>query len=203
VDPAQAGIVDNAPGRAVAVADFDDDGNPDIFVANIGQNFLYRSNGDGTFTDVAKVAGLTDTAAGRGAAWADFDGDGNVDLFVANGPGPNFLYRNNGDGTFTEVGSMAGVAGDANTTSRAAAWVDFDQDGDQDLFVANEGQDFLYRNNGDGTFTQVAQSLGITDNSPGRSAAWADFDKDGDLDLFVSNENGGDFLYRNFLKSGP
>lgn len=184
-----------------AWADYDTDGDLDLFVANssLQQDFLYRNNGDGTFTDVATAVGLVDALGSNGVAWADYDNDGDLDLFVSH-DGPNSLYRNNGNGTFTDVASAAGMT-DPPTSSQGVAWGDYDADGDLDLYVSNTSaarQDFLYRNNGNGTFTNVATSVGMTDDDWTLAPAWADYDGDGDLDLFATNQNAlQDFLYRN------
>jgi hypothetical protein len=199
-DLMMAGIAEQAAGWSVALADFNGDGKLDIFVANDGQDFLYKNNGDGTFTDVAAAAGIqTANAQGRAAAWADYNRDGRVDLFIAN-VGANLLYKNNGDGTFMDVTMAAGLADTG--VGAAVAWGDYDKDGDLDLFVANEGQDFLYRNNGNGTFNEVATFSGLTDTAVGRGAAWLDADGDDNLDLYVTNADGGNFLYRNPGRSG-
>jgi hypothetical protein len=200
-DPAVTGLTEDAASGGVAVADYDGDGELDIFVANDGQDALYRNNGDGSFTDVAAAVGIqTANVQGRAAAWGDYNGDGKVDLFIAN-MGADRLYRNDGDGTFTEVTATAGVADMA--AGAAAAWGDYDKDGDLDLFVANEGQDFLYRNNGNGTFNEVATFSGMRDMAAGRGTAWLDVDNDGNLDLFVANAVGDNFLYFNPGRSGP
>jgi hypothetical protein len=199
-NPAVTGMTEDAASWSVAVADYNGDGWLDIFVANEGQDALYRNNGDGTFTDVAVAAGiLTTNGQGRAAAWGDFDGDGKVDLFIAN-VGADLLYKNNGNGSFTEMTAMAGMADTA--VGAAAAWADYDNDGDLDLFVANEGQDFLYRNNGNGTFNEVAMHSGMTDAAVGAAAAWLDVNDDGNPDLFVANTVGDNFLYLNPGRSG-
>lgn len=194
---AMAGLQGERASYAIAVADYDEDGDVDIFLANDGPDALYCNRGDGTFVDIADVLQVADDRPGRGAAWGDFDGDGTLDLFVAN-LGADFLYRLNpndpGSG-FTDIAAAAGVADTAN--SFASAWADYDGDGRLDLFVANDGPDFLYRNRGDGTFENVAGEAGITGEGMSRSAAWADFDGDGDLDLFVATLEGRSFLYRN------
>ncbi|MCP5112672.1 MAG: VCBS repeat-containing protein, partial [bacterium] len=106
---------------------------------------------------------------------------------ATNGP-PNALYRNRGDGAFEEVTRAAGLMENNNRYSFAAAWSDYDNDGDQDLYVANDfGRNNLYRNNGDGTFRDVAAEAGVDDMAAGMSAAWGDYDNDGDLDLYVGN----------------
>jgi hypothetical protein len=193
---AARGMSDAAIGYAASWGDYDGDGDLDLFVANQGQDFLYRNNGNGSFTRVDTVAGLSDAGFGLGASWGDYDGDGDLDLFVSNWSGQqDFLYRNNGNGSFTRVDTAAGLA-DAGS-GRAASWGDYDGDGDLDLFVANDGQDFLYRNNGNASFTRVDTAAGLGDGSIGTGASWGDYDGDGDLDLFVANYTGQDFLYRN------
>lgn len=196
---------DNIPSFGVAVADFNNDGRLDLFVANVGfPNKLYRNDGDGRFRDVTRAAGVGGgSAPSYSAAWADYDRDGWIDLYVANGSqnaaARNFLYHNNGDGTFREVADSAGVGG--NEPSLGCAWADYDDDGLPDIFVANFGKaDRLYRNNGDGTFTDRAEQTGVAGVANGAGAAWGDFDNDGHLDLYVFNTNAGasaDRLYRN------
>jgi hypothetical protein len=192
---AMAGISDEASGRTVAWGDFNGDQQLDLYVANEGQDLLYLNNGDGTFTKVdPMMAGIVEQAAGWSVAVADYNGDNRLDIFVAN-DGQDALYRNNGDGTFTEVAAMAGIQ-TASVQGRAAAWADYNGDGKVDLFIANVGADLLYKNKGDGTFTDVTMMAGVVDTAVGAAAAWSDYDKDGDADLFVANE-GQDFLYRN------
>ncbi len=189
-------------------------------------NRLFRSNGDGTFSDVTTKAGVGDPSYSIGAVVADYDNDGDPDLFVTN-YGPNILYRNNSDGTFTEVTAKAGVKGPEKLTGFPAwslhgAFLDFDKDGWLDLYVGNylafdpeytlyykpegfpgpltyQGQpDILYRNNGDGTFTNVTKESGLL-NASGRamSVGVGDFDNDGDSDIFVSNDAMQNFLFTN------
>jgi hypothetical protein len=189
----------------VAVGDYDNDGLLDVFVANLGSpNRLCHNEGGGRFRDQARAAGVDGGSANSfSAAWADYDNDGLLDLYVANGSqsvaGPNFLYRNEGEGRFAEVAAQAGVAGDER--SLGCAWGDYDNDGLQDLYVANFGQpNRLYRNNGDGTFAERARQAGVDDDGNGAGAAWGDYDNDGWLDLYLFNTNEGDDvdrLYRN------
>jgi hypothetical protein len=145
---------------------------------------------------------VADGGSSFGAAWADYDNDGFLDLFVANQNQKNFLYHNNGDGTFTKITSGA-IVNDIGY-SWGAAWADYDNDGSIDLFVANgppsgSGQnDFLYRNNGDGTFTKITTGSLVNDGAAGDGCAWGDFNNDGFPDLFVTNLNDqNNLLYRN------
>ncbi|MCB0654027.1 MAG: VCBS repeat-containing protein, partial [Saprospiraceae bacterium] len=127
---------------------------------------------------------------GSGAVWFDYNNDGYLDLYVTMRLEGNKLYRNNGDGTFTDVASMLGVA-DAGHDGSGAAAADFNNDGWQDLFLANGNQDVLFKNNNGTSFTNITASAGIstTDQSRGASASWADYDQDGFLDLYVANHN--------------
>ena len=183
-------------------------------------NALYHNNGDGTFTDVTEKAGVGGRRYGVGVSAADCDGDGNIDLYVLN-YGPNTLYHNNGNGTFTDVTEKSGLGCPAWSVS--AAWFDCDGDDDLDVYVANylqydsgkfrsfyaaagypgplsyNGQaDVLYRNNGDGTFTEVTKEAGVY-KPEGRamSVTGADFDNDGLLDLYVPNDAMENFFFRN------
>ena len=191
--------------------DLDNDGDQDLIVIVPDQVLLFRNSGDGNFT-LDGQPGLVVPPAKRarltGTALADYDNDGALDLYVCsyafweagkhydtptpyydatNGP-PNFLFRNRGDGTFEEVTEQAGLMQNNDRFSFAAAWGDYDNDGDQDLYVANDfGRNNLYQNNGDGGFTDVAAEAGVEDMAAGMSAAWGDYDNDGDLDLYVGN----------------
>ena len=224
----------------LALFDYDGDGYLDVFFTNGARistlekddgtfaNRLYRNNGDGTFTDVTRKAGVAGTGYSMGVAAADYDNDGWVDLYVA-GVNRNILYHNNGDGTFTDVTDRAGVAGRDATGRKpwsvAAAWLDFDNDGYLDLFVVNyldwsfaknklcgePGRrlscspeiygglpNHLYRNNGNGTFTDVSAATGIGEYvGKGMSVAIADYDGDGFMDIFVTNDKEANFLFRN------
>ena len=203
---AQAGRGQRRPakGDRVAWGDYDGDGWEDLLISGA---YLWRNKGDGTFEDVTASAGLG--RAANGGVWADIDNDGDLDFYAfVNSASPearDMLWRNNGNGTFTEVAETAGRIYDALRTE-AAAWGDYDMDGYVDLYVANyepRGQrargtpDALYRNSGDGLFTNVTEAAGmkLRRNWCGRGASWADFDNDGDLDLYVSNYR----LARNLL----
>lgn len=177
-----------------ATADYDKDGNLDIFVSNFNQNnFLYKGNGDGTFTKITTGSITNDGGFSIGCAWGDYDNDGYPDLFVANANfaagQPNFLYHNNGDGTFTKVTSGSIVTDIGNSTG--GSWGDYDNDGDLDLIVPNYSNsvNYLYRNDGGGSFTKITSGPVVTDANSSVGSAWGDYDNDGDLDLFVSNDN--------------
>jgi len=193
-----SGTGDPASSFSCAWADYDRDGDQDLYVTNRNApNRLYRNNNDGTFSDVAVSAGVDGGMVyGQAAAWADYDLDGKVDLFVANRYAQNFLFRNLGNGTFERADSTAGFSG--TDAHRGAAWADYDDDGDPDLFVSvNLSPNILYENQGDGTFIDVAPSLGLDDAGPGTGTAWADVDGDLDYDLFVANDASADLLYLN------
>ncbi|MFH1572692.1 MAG: M20/M25/M40 family metallo-hydrolase, partial [Acidobacteriota bacterium] len=183
-----------------AVADFDNDGDLDIFVGFSNKpNRLYR-NDRGDFQDVAGEVGLADVGVVRTTAWGDYDGDGHMDLFIASVSGQDSwdrLYRNEGNGKrFSDVTASAGVQLSGNF--RQATWIDFDSDGDLDLFVAlRDKPNVLFRNDG-GKFLNVARESGVDDPRRTVGAVWFDYDKDGDLDLYVANMDGdANGLFRN------
>jgi penicillin G amidase len=199
-EPVQPELFSAAGAQPIAVADFDGDGHLDIFVGFRDRaNRLYRNRSDGTFIDVAQTAGIADLQDTRAAAWGDFNGNGLPDLYVgfaAHATTPNRLYRNNGDGTFTDIAQEAGVA--VVGESRQMAWVDFDNDGDLDLFVAfRDRPNMLFRNDR-GSFTDVAPAMGVDDPRRTVGAVWFDYNMDGRLDLFVANQDGDlNGFYRN------
>ena len=179
----------SAPGgQTNAWADYDGDGDLDEFVGFRGRaSRLYRQD-HGTFADVAAEAGIADPIETRAAAWGDFDADGDPDLYIGFAAGaPNKLYRNDG-GRFTNVAHALGV--DVTGITRQVSFVDYDNDGDLDLFVAfRERPNHLFRNDG-GRFVDVTASSGIGDARKTVGAVWFDVDQDGDLDLFVANQDG-------------
>ena len=221
-------------GSGVAWIDYDNDGFQDLYFVNGApgtSNVLYRNNHDGTFTDVTGRAGVSGEGAGKaayktGVAVGDYDNNGLPDLYVT-AFGPNVLYRNNGDGTFTDVTAAAGVAGGPSEWSTSTGFFDFDRDGQLDLFVVNyldfrltdnpycglrqagrrmychptmfDGMaDRLFRNNGNGTFTDVSAKAGIANPSgKGLGVVFCDFDRDGSTDVYVANDSVRNFLYRN------
>ncbi|MGH9630613.1 MAG: FG-GAP repeat domain-containing protein, partial [Bryobacteraceae bacterium] len=191
--------------------DFDSDGFLDLMVSSSGLNDqlrYFRNNGDGTFIERTAAAGLAGLTGGLNLIHADFNNDGHRDVFVLRGAWmgseghyPNSLLRNNGDGTFDDVTERAGILSFHPT--QTAAWGDFDNDGWLDLFVGNESQGSekhpceLYRNNGDGTFTDVAERLGVANLGYVKGVAWGDYDNDGRLDLYVSRLGASNLLFRN------
>jgi hypothetical protein len=190
----EAGLAGQLGGLYCVQTDYNNDGHPDIYVPRGAwikipmRPSLLRNNGNGTFTDVTAEAGLLDPVNSITASWADYDNDGWLDLFVCNETGPCRLFHNKGDGTFEEVAAKAGVAGGPGFIAKGAAWIDFDNDGYPDLFVNNlAGSAVLYRNNRNGTFTDVTAAMGITGPKYGFSCwAW-DFDNDGYLDIFATS----------------
>ncbi len=199
---------------AVIVGDYNNDGFPDLFITRLGfyagEGQLFRNNGDGTFTDVTAQAGLKVWGPAFAASWADYDGDGYLDLFIANNLGglferktPNRLFHNNGDGTFTEVTDQAGLKTIWPTI--AGSWGDYDNDGRPDLFLSNGlGRSQLYHNNGDGTFTDVSETAGVTQMGFGSPAFWWDYDNDGWMDIgqFIWSDH-DDVIYTMEHGEGP
>ncbi len=190
----RAGLSKQVGGFNCCQADYDNDGNLDLFIVRGAwldlpvRPSLLRNNGDGTFTDVTEKAGLLHPVNSPCAVWADYDNDGFLDLFVCCERQPNRLYHNRGDGTFEEVASQAGLPWDGRT-AKGAAWIDYDNDGWPDLFVCNSGgaPSQLFRNNRNGTFTDVTAAMGITGPTVGFSCwAW-DYDNDGWLDIFATS----------------
>ena len=188
-----------APGAMPnAWADFDNDGQPDEFVGFRGRsNRLYKQD-HGRFTDVAAAAGVADDIETRAAAWGDYDADGSVDLYVGfiDGKTPNRLYHNDGRGHF--VDDAASLSVNLTGVTRQVSWIDYDNDGDLDLFIAfRDKANRLFRND-NGRFTDVTGPSGIGDPRKSVGAVWFDIDGDGDLDLFVANQNGEtNGLFRN------
>ncbi len=196
------GFNDSNSTLCLASADYDNDGDLDIFCGNqtaIGATttgVLYRNNGDGTFTDVTSASGLMTNYYSWGAEWGDYNNDGYMDLFIANTTGMNQLFKNNGNGTFTDVAPLVGVAEAGQSYS--CGWADYDNDGDLDLYVAR-GQNYedkMYRNDGT-TFTDVSSSVGMGDLRHSACCSWGDYNNDGFLDLYLVNNGTENRLYKN------
>jgi len=216
---AQAGVGDTGYGLGVCVGDYDNDGDPDIYLNNFGPNSLYRNNGNGTFTDVTAQAGVGNgSLVGAGACFLDMDADGDLDLYVANyinftcaknqdrfvnghpayvgpmmyGPVPDTLYRNNGDGTFTDVSLESGIAAQAGT-GMGLIGADYDDDGDTDVIVGNDAMaNFVWRNDGAGRFEEVGLLAGLAYDLHGvgqgtMAVECGDADNDGRLDFFMTS----------------
>ena len=192
----------NGYSHGVAWADYDNDGYLDMFVADYFStrfNHLYRNNGDGTFTDESASTPSLEASSSLIGLWGDYNNDGMIDLFVANISGENnSLYKNTGNGNFEKITTGAIVNDGGNSVG--ASWGDYDNDGYLDLFVSNAGEqnNFLYRNNGDETFTKVMTGDIVNDGGHSHGSAWGDYDNDGDIDLFVANDSDtNNFLYSN------
>jgi len=202
---AAVGIVVTGEIRQSSFVDIDGDQDLDLFVAvRDAPNMLFRNDG-GRFVSAGRELGLDDGRRTVGAVWFDMDMDGDLDLFVANQNGDlNGMFRN--DRTrFVDVAGELGVAaaGRAPTSgSNGPSVADFDNDGDLDLFVAGYGGNYFYRNDGAGTFTEIASQVGLSGGGQATPSRWGDFDNDGRIDLYVSSYddtpvNERDFLFRN------
>jgi len=237
----KAGLARSGWGQGVCIGDYDNDGFDDLFVTYWGQNVLYHNNGDGTFTDVTRKAGLESSQVlwGAGCAFLDYDLDGFLDLFVTHyiefdlktaplpgsgsckyqglavncGPAglpkaKSSLFRNNGDGTFTDVSEKSGIAKARPSYGLGVLVADFNNDGRPDIYVANDSDpSYLFWNNGDGTFTESGEEAGVATSADGRNqsgmgVAAGDYDADGWLDIFKTNFSDDlPNLYRNLGKN--
>ena len=216
-----AGVAHTGYGMGATAGDIDNDGDVDLYVTNFGPNVLYINNGDGTFTDDSSAAGVEAGGWSTSAAFGDYDGDGFLDLFVCRyvdfslanhkfcgnlakglkaychpdvyNVTPSLLFRNNRDGTFTDVTQDAGVLVTDDGKSLGVVWGDYDNDGDQDIYVANDSmRNFLFRNAGDGSFTDMTLLAGVGYSEDGQTQAgmgtdFGDYDGDGWLDIIVTN----------------
>jgi enediyne biosynthesis protein E4 len=235
---AKAGLIRAGWASAVTIGDYNNDGHEDLYVTYYGQNVLYRNNGDGTFTDVTKQSKLTMPGSPwcSGCTWVDYDRDGHLDLFIAAymefdfakvpkpgeksncnwkgvpvncGPrglptGRQYLFRNNGDGTFTDVSEKSGIAKARGSYGMTAVAADLDNDGWPDIYVACDSTpSFLFRNNHDGTFTEEGVERGAALSEDGMEQAGmgvgiGDFNLDGHLDIFKTHfADDNHVLYRN------
>ncbi len=172
-------------------ADYDNDGDVDLFVPDMGKNnYLYKNNGDGSFTKVTEGDIVEDKSLSLCGSWSDYDNDGDLDIFVANGviPQKDMLFNNNGDGTFKRIHEGPVVNNSASAWN--VAWGDVDNDGDEDLYVSVwAGKNYFYINNGDGTFSQNSKDPIVADSDSTNTSVsvWGDFDNDGDLDFVTAD----------------
>ncbi|UCD51868.1 MAG: CRTAC1 family protein [Phycisphaerales bacterium] len=219
----QAKVGDKGFGYGCSAADFDADGDLDLYVCNYGPNVFYHNNGDGTFTDISKDSGLADARWSLAAPWFDYDGDGDLDVYVANyleydrgkfrsfyaaagypGPlsysgQPDALYRNNGDGTFTDVTKEAGIY-QPNGRAMSATVTDLNNDGLLDLYIPNDAmENYYFRNLGDGTFANEGLEMGLAFGEGGQGVssmgpAVGDVDRDEWIDIYVPDMGYGCLL---------
>lgn len=209
-----AGVADSSPSFGSSSADFDNDGDEDLYVLNYGPNVFFRNNGDGTFTDISEATGLADPRWSLSAPWFDYDNDGDLDVYVANYllyddgkfrayyaaagyPGPlsysaqyDALYRNNGDGTFTDVSEKVGTRlGHGRAMSATVA--DLNGDGYLDIYVANDAtENFYFENRGDGSFEEKGLFLGLAFGEHGQGVSSmgpfpGDIDRNGLIDVYI------------------
>ncbi len=231
---AAAGVDHVGWGMGMAAADIDNDGDVDLYVTNFGRNVLFRNNGDGTFSDVTDEVGVAAGGWSTSAAFGDMDGDGFVDLYLCRyvdfrmdnhkfcgnlakdlkaychpdvyNVEPSILFRNDGDGTFTDVTTEAGVYVDDDGKSLGVVWGDYDNDGDADIYVANDSmRNFLFQNDGTGNFEDVTLLAGVGYSEDGQTQAgmgtdFADYDGDGWLDVISVHL---DFEYNALYRGGP
>jgi hypothetical protein len=219
----EAGVGDKGFGFGCSAADFDDDGDLDLYVLNYGPNVFYRNNGDGTFTDISQESGLANLRWSLSAPWFDFDGDGDLDVYVANyleydsgkfrsyyaaagypGPlsyrgQPDALYRNNGDGTFTDVTKEADIF-QPNGRAMSASVADINNDGLLDIYIPNDAmENYYFKNTGKSKFEEDALVMGLAFGEGGQGVssmgpAIGDVDRDGWLDIYIPDMGYGCLL---------
>jgi hypothetical protein len=194
----RAGVSATGLATSAAFADYDNDGDQDLYVGQVGRDRLFVNEGRGAFSDATALAGIVDGGHSTAVAWADFDSDGNLDLHVANGdnctdepsPWPNTLLRNRGDGTFEDASALL-PAGPSRGVTLDALWIDYDLDGDQDLYLGNDEiggiPNALIRNDGPAGFADVsaASDAGILRSTMGLASA--DVNGDGSPDIAITD----------------
>lgn len=199
-------VNDNEWGEGCAFGDYDNDGDQDLIVttfnwfspSSLNPILFYRNEGNGNFTKIITGAIATEQTRGHQPIWGDYDNDGDLDLFISTFNLKNLLFRNNGDGTFEKITSDVVV--NEVSHSIGAAWLDYNKDGWLDLFVVNmyAENNFLYKNNGNGTFSKITNSIIANDGQYGYQCAVGDYDNNGYSDVFVVNWDGqSDRLYKN------
>ncbi len=188
---ASAGIVTSSPCRMVTAADFDNDDDLDILLGVInGNSILLRNEGNETFTDVTSISGISNNGDVRGGSWCDFDGDTFIDFYVTNLSTGNSFYKNNGDGTFSEITNQVNAIGPvAPGAVMSSGFFDFDRDGDDDLLMTQDGNhgNVLLKMEQNGTFTDVSTSAGVDIAVQGMGVSFGDFDRDGYFDFYTTN----------------
>jgi hypothetical protein len=192
-------IQDSSISNGATIADFDNDGFPDVFIANrnLENNFLFKNINGTSFQRITTGSIVNDGGNTNGACWVDYNNDGFVDLYAVNFQGQRFLYKNNGNSTFTKIDT--GLVVTESTTSITCSFGDYDNDGLADLFIANPGSgNELFHNEGNGYFKKITSDPVVTNVGVSMSGTWGDYDNDGYLDLFVANQQGTkSFLYHN------
>jgi len=199
VDATSSPLDHSGLGNCVAWGDYDNDGDPDAYLANWGQpNVLFRNDGGGSFADVTS-APLDDAGQATSVCWGDSDNDGDLDLYVCNAQSANRLFRNDGGGVFTDV-----TSGPLGSTDKGigAGWSDFDNDGDLDLYIANYGVANLLLVNDGGEVFSDGTVFPLDDPGHGGGVTWGDYDGDGDTDLYVANGGEANLLLENSASLG-
>jgi len=202
------GLLVPADYKSINWVDFDNDGDEDISLNADGAPFkLFSNNGDFTFTDISATCGIIQVSTvGYGTSWGDYNKDGFLDVYLSTymdsfqvNPQTNFLFKNNGDGTFENTTDIAGVSNGGQLTFESV-WIDYDNDTWPDLFVANDRsfRNYLYHNNGDGTFSEVGYTAGIDQVFDAMSVTVGDYDNDGWFDMYITNTPElGNYMYHN------
>ncbi len=192
----EVGIAHNGKESSASFIDYDNDGFLDLYIVKESGDVLYRNSGKGHFEDVTSKAKIGSKNGGNKALFFDLDHDGDLDLFET-GSNSNLVFRNNGDGTFQEQSEKMGLSGNG-ANSRDAAFGDFDDDGDIDLFVVNENTgNILYSNQRQGIFKDITEKSGLKNNGGSSAVAVGDFNNDGFLDLFIASGSGNHELFQN------